>query len=122
MGDASQVVKSWLKAIAKGPAETATQYLDKNLDWTENGLPLEESIARNPRPKWQGIQSKNFKYSAKVVCEDDRNVVVEFNATINGEEYRYCCVFRVSRGKIAQAHWYGDTGERHKLVKLAATA
>lgn len=122
MGDASQVVKSWLKAIGKGPVETTTQYLDKNLQWLENGLTYEESVARNPRPKWRGIRSKNFKYSAKVVCEDARNVVMEFTATIDGEDRRYCGVFKVSRGKITSAHWYGDPEEHHALAKVAASA
>ena len=122
MGDASQVVKSWLKAIGKGPVETTAKYLDKNLQWLENGLTHEESVAHNPRPRWKGIRSKSFKYSAKVVCEDARNVVMEFTATAGGEAHRYCGVFRVSRGKITSAHWYGDAEERQKMVKLAATA
>ena len=120
MGDASQVVKSWLKAIDKGPVNTTTQYLAPNLDWLENGLKLEETLAKHPRQKWMGIQSKSFKYSAKVVSEDDRNATVEFTATANGEEYRYCGIFKVSRGKITSAHWYGDPKAHSQLVKLAA--
>ena len=86
MSDATEVVKSWLKAIGKGPVDSTTHLLSPKLDWQENGLSHEESLAQHPRPKWQGVQSKAFKFSSKVVSADDKNVVMEFTATHDGEQ------------------------------------
>ena len=120
MSDASQVVKSWLKAISKGSVETTTKYLAPNLDWLENGLTLKETLAKYPRPKWEGIQSKNFKYSSKVASDDGRNVVVEFTATFGGKKHHYCGVFKVSRGKITSAHWYADPARQREAAMACA--
>ena len=122
MSDASEVVKSWLKAISKGPVASSAHLLSPKLDWQENGLSHEESLALHPRPKWQGVQSKAFKFSSKVVSADDKNVVMEFTATHDGEKHHYCGIFKVSRGKITSAHWYGDMGRQRQMVKLAVSA
>ncbi len=122
MSDAREVVKSWLKAIGKGAVATTTQYLSPNLDWQENGLSHAESTALHRRPKWQGIQSKKFKYSAKFVVADGRNAVVEFTATHEDQQYHYCAIFKVARGKITSAHWYGDPKGNRQMVKVAAAA
>lgn len=122
MSDASKVVKTWIKAIGKGPVESTMHLLSPKLDWQENGLSHEESLALHPRPKWQGVHSKKFKYSSKVVSADDRTVVMEFTATHAGEEHHYCGIFKVSRGKITSAHWYGDMGRKSEMVKLAVSA
>jgi limonene-1,2-epoxide hydrolase len=122
MADASEVVKAWMKAVVKGGVEKSTDFLHPKLDWLENGLSHEESIAKYPRPKWEGIKSKTFKYSAKKVCGDDKSVVMEFTASFGGKDLRYCGVFKVSRGKITSAHWYGDASQGEKVILTAKRA
>lgn len=122
MGEASQVVKNWIKAIAKGEVGTTTEHLSPKLEWLENGKTHEESIARNPRDKWKGIKSKSFKYSVKEVCSDDKTCVMEFTAGTPGQQMKYCGVFKVSRGKITSARWYGDPAPAAPMVKSAKRA
>lgn len=121
MADASAVVKSWIKAVAKGGVEGSVQYLASKIDWLENGVTHEESRLAHPRSRWQGVHP-SFKYKAKLVCGDERTAVFEFSAQMADGEHRFCGVFKVARGRITSVHWYGDAARGTQFASNASRA
>ena len=70
MGSASEVVKSWVKAINKGPVETTTQYLAPNLDWLDQSR-SKRLLPVRARSGWASSRSPSRprrKSSAKTIA------------------------------------------------------